>query len=146
MEGCIEDTSSGLGNVVWIGAKKRKQKWYEVDESGRYGNHLNYTNVLHSGSTPTSDCAYLQSDGAWLDASNVCKKVSLCTICLIKDEPIFTIKGVCSLGEIDWNYYIDINTENHELNMYEIVLTSPNDDDVSPLAEMLTKFAPFLPS
>ena len=116
---CTEDTTSGLGNVVWIGAGKWNQKWYELDENGRYGNLLNYTNVFHSGSTPTSDCAYLQSDGAWLDASNVCKKVSLCTICLIKDEPIFTMKGVCSLGEIDWNYYIDINKENYEVNMYE---------------------------
>ena len=116
---CIENTQSGLSYATWIGAKKQKQRWYDLDGDGGHGELLNYTNVLQSGSTPNTDCAYLQSDGAWLDSSNVCKGVSLCTICLIKDEPIITVKGVCFLSEIDWNYYINVDDETYQLTMYE---------------------------
>ena len=73
-ETCIENKQSGLSYATWIGAKKQKQKWYDLDGEGGHGDPLNYTNVVQAGSTPTTDCAYLQTDGAWLDSSNVCNK------------------------------------------------------------------------
>ena len=85
-ESCIEP--DGEGNAVWIGAKKTKHKWYELKESGEIGQILNYTKIFRSGPTPTSDFSYLKDNGAWLDASYVCKKVSLCTICVITDQPV----------------------------------------------------------
>ena len=115
-ESCID--SEGEGNAIWIGAKKTKHKWYELTHTDAIGQVLNYTNVVRAGSTPTSDCSYLDNNGVWLDASYVCKKVSLCTICVITGQPVLTLKGGCTLGEIDWNYYISTDKTN-KINKYE---------------------------
>ena len=115
-QSCIEP--DGEGNAVWIGAKKTNHMWYELKDSGELGKALNYTKVLRAGSTPTSDCSYLKDDGEWLDASYVCKKVSLCTICVVTNQPVFTLKGGCTLGEIDWNYYISTD-DKYKINVYE---------------------------
>ena len=115
-ESCIDTDEEA--NAVWIGAKKTKHKWYALKDTEEIGQVLNYTNVKRAGSTPTSDCSYLDKDGVWLDASYVCKKVSLCTVCVIMGQPVLTLKGICNLGEIDWNYYISTD-DNYKINMYE---------------------------
>ena len=115
---CVDDKSGDEGNAVWIGAKKTRHKWYAIDTNNGKKDVLNYTNVKTTTSTPSSECAYLQNDGSWLDASFACVKVSLCTVCLIVNQPVLTIKGVCNIGDIDWNYYISTDDKN-QINKYE---------------------------
>ena len=90
---CTEPASSGNSNAVWIGAKKIMHQWYNFDSNKAERKPLNYSNVIQIGSTPSSECAYLGKDGGWLDSIYVCKKVSLCTICLVPENVMLTLKG-----------------------------------------------------
>ena len=101
---CVDDKSGDEGNAVWIGAKKTRHKWYAIDTKNGKMDVLNYTNVKTTTSTPSSECAYLQNDGSWLDASFACVKVSLCTVCLVVNQPVLTIKGTCNIGAVSYTH------------------------------------------
>ena len=117
-ESCIENEELNAGNAVWIGARKFNNEWYEISATSSIGPRLNYTKVLQTKSTPSSDCAFIRKDGAWLDGTLECALVSLCTLCQIKGQPTFTLKGHCYISEIDWNYYYKLDT-NNRLKLYE---------------------------
>ena len=57
-------------------------------------------------------------DGSWLAGLQMCEITSLCAVCKIESQPVFTMKGFCYVGEADWNNYISIDNE-HPLNFYE---------------------------
>ena len=115
---CIDELKSNDTGAVWIGARKMNNKWYDLSTSDPNNSLLNYTKVSQTSSTPTTDCAYLSNDGCWWDSSYACSRVSLCTVCLIEEQPVLTLKGNCLLGDIDWNYY-PILGDNSQIEYYE---------------------------
>ena len=117
-EACINDDTSDDENVAWIGAKKLNRKWYELSQHNDTTFALNYTNLLTATGTPNYDCSYIRNDGFWLGGTYACTRVSLCTVCAIRSYPVFTLKGTCSVGDIDWNYYMKLD-ENSQIEMYE---------------------------
>lgn len=115
---CIEKENLSDGNAVWIGAKKVDRVWYEVSTSFTTGGLLNYTKVSKTTTNPNSKCTYLRNDGSWLGGRYVCTNGYLCTVCNIPNQPVFTVKGVCGTTDIDWNYYLSVDT-NYQVNFYE---------------------------
>ena len=65
-----------------------------------------------------ASCSSIRNDGAWLDGIRECNLISLCTVCQFKTQPVFTVKGICYAGEIDWNFYPIIGARN-ALEKYE---------------------------
>ena len=117
-EMCLETETSSLENAVWIGARKIDDLWYEVGDRDSFGGPLNYTNVVQSMSVSESKCAYLRHDGTWIEGQSACTLLSLCTVCEIKGNPVFTVKGICYMGDIDWNYYLSLDDKN-QIKLYE---------------------------
>ena len=112
---CIINGSND-GNIVWVGAKKVNGKWYEVDVGTNVKpKPLNYT-YNYGSSSLHSDCSSLSDDGSWVAGTYSCTLFSMCFVCYIPTQPVFTIKGTCSIGEIDRNYYLaldDLNSPSH---------------------------------
>ena len=100
--------------LLWLGMKKHYNVWYDINMNGTLGNRLSYTNWL----TTYNDehhlgCAYMQSNGLWKEGlDSTCKIATMCTICKIEGEPVFTLKGICFVADMDWNYYITQNNRN----------------------------------
>ena len=125
-DSCIGDKDSNIEKLVWLGAEKVNSIWYKSSGDGYHlGNsssksRLNFTKFLHSSSSKNSECAYLRKDGFWLEGNhNLCAQlVSLCTICEVYRQPVFTLKGICYTSIIDWNYYQIIDLSN-QIKMYE---------------------------
>ena len=125
-DSCIVDNESKIENLIWLGAEKVDQIWYKSSSNGRLlGNlsskpRLNFTNFLHSSSSSNSACAYMRKDGFWLEGNyNLCAQIlSLCAICDIYRQPVFTQKGICYSSIIDWNYYQIIDSTN-QIKLYE---------------------------
>ena len=115
---CLSNDTSHEEKVVWIGAKKADGQWYKTDSNKNTIMPLDYTNLLSATSTPNYDCSYLQLDGFWFGGTYACNQVSLCTVCSIQSYPVFTLKGSCDVGPIDWNYYLKLN-EGNQIEMYE---------------------------
>ena len=114
---CIKD-GSNEGNAVWLGAKKINGKWYELSGGTNVNpNPLNYT-YNYGSSTLYSDCAFLANDGSWIAGTYSCTLFSLCSVCYIPTQPVYTIKGTCSIGEIDRNYYLSLDDKD-QLSFYE---------------------------
>ena len=113
---CIGNKNSADENVMWIGAIKFQHKWYGLNTNPSKGEILNYTKIVQSSSEESSDCSYLRIDGAWLNGD--CLLISLCSVCEIVGNPVFTMKGLCFLADIDWNNYISID-HNNTLQFYE---------------------------
>ena len=109
---CIKDNSND-GNALWIGARKVNGKWYEIasKDVGRSGvpdGALNYT-FNYGSSALDNDCSLLSNDGSWVDGTYSCTVISLCFVCLIPHQPVFTLKGTCSNADIDLLYYMSID-------------------------------------
>ena len=108
---CTQDSDSKQEDAVWIGAKKINDKWYYLSDTQSHGTQLNYTKISKMRSTSYSDCAYLKYDGFWQQANSNCKELSLCTVCEMKEDPVFTIKGLCYESDYDWNYYLIVDSD-----------------------------------
>ena len=116
----------GDGRVAWIGAEKVNGIWHKVSSDEHHRTyttsqpHLNFTKFLRLSSRLNSDCAYLQKDGGWIEGEdNLCSYyLSLCTICIIYRQPVFTLKGICDHSFIEWNYYPIIDSKN-QIKLYE---------------------------
>ena len=116
---CIESTNSNKKNAAWIGARKINREWYEFNSTYSQGKRLNYTNIPEPRSNPDSDCSFLRHDGAWLEGRKTCTILaSLCPVCEIKGNPVFTVRGICTLANYDWNYYLSVDDKN-QINFYE---------------------------
>mgnify|MGYP002054490611 CR=1 FL=1 len=92
--------------------------WYDLNSTLSPNQALGYAKITESTVAPSSDCGYLRLDGSWLAGLQMCEITSLCAICKIENQPVFTMKGFCYVGEADWNNYISIDNE-HQLNFYE---------------------------
>ena len=103
---CTNNSNSITEKAVWLGAKRIDTKWYYLSTNLSYGKHLNYTKAPYTRAASYSDCAYLRNDGVWLESQAICLELTLCTICEIKGTPVFTLKGTCTQGDYDWNYYL----------------------------------------
>ena len=114
---CMGKLDISNQNAVWIGARMINFKWYEDKSTSSAVHSLNYTNFSSSPSSGDLDCAYMRGDGSWLQGSD-CAWISLCPVCFIENEPVFTMKGSCNIGDIDWNYYLSVHTKN-EIKLYE---------------------------
>ena len=125
-DGRINHSGKNKSSLVWIGAEKRDGIWQEVSRENYHSSksslqsRLNFTKFVRTGSRLNSECAYLRRDGFWLGkVHHMCKAVvSLCTICVIYRQPVFTAKGFCEDSIIDWNYYPMINSK-HQIKQYE---------------------------
>ena len=114
---CIRSGDSGKINMAWIGAKKNRYKWYEIDDNRNA--ELNFTYFRDdSGSAPNGTCAIMDNIGGWHDAGILCDRETLCTVCSISGTPVFTIKGVCYHSAIDWNYYMMFD-EYHKIQYFD---------------------------
>ena len=125
-DSCIDHGNSTTQNMVWLGAEKVDEIWYKTlgDDRNKMNisskHMLNFTNFLHSASSKNSECAILRKDGVWLEGNyNLCAQlISLCTICRVHRQPVFTLKGICYTSIIDWNYYPIIDAT-HQIKSYE---------------------------
>ena len=115
---CINNQVAERFDVVWIGATKINYVWYEISTAGYSKTPLNYTKILQAQATSHAECGWLRNDGGWMDGVYSCTLVSLCTICEMRKQSIFTLKGTCDISEIDWNYYPYIDSRN-EIKLYE---------------------------
>ena len=115
---CTGNSDSKNENAVWIGAIKIDHKWHYLLDNPSHGTPLKYTKILRTRTTPYSNCAYLRNDGFWLEGRSDCGKISLCTVCEITGTPVFTIKGLCTHSDYDWNYYLSVDKDN-QIMAYE---------------------------
>ena len=120
---CIGNKISPEDPAIWIGAKRFNFTWYEAGPSITFesiGSPLNYTKVSIDPGYKNTLCAYIQNDGSWMDIQGDfgCYFKSLCTVCEIIDQPVFTVKGLCDVSDVDWNFYLDID-ERYQIKRYE---------------------------
>ena len=55
----------------------------------------------------------MQQNGYWQKGQPpVCSWKTGCTVCSIPNTPVFTLKGMCDIGEADWNYYLALDNTN----------------------------------
>ena len=111
---CHERGKPQSGQAVWIGATAVNQEWYQVNSNGSSGNFINYTNWPTDQANPNDgQCAYLQNDGLWQYGDiPTCIWKTLCTVCFIPNMPVFTLKGLCGLSDVDYNYYLALDNMN----------------------------------
>ena len=125
-DACVRDIESTNGNLVWIGGQKVDGLWQELSYDSHHWSkntlqsRLNFTKFLRTGSRLNSECACIRKDGFWLEeVHHSCDTIlSLCTICIIYRQPVFTTKGICDDSIIDWNYYPVIDSDN-QIQQYE---------------------------
>ena len=125
-DSCIKGRGQATENLVWIGAKQVDGIWQEVPRDRHHwsdissSSRLSFTNFLHSGSSLNSKCAYLRKDGFWMEGDhNLCTyHLSLCTICVLYRQPVFTLKGSCVRSPSGWNYYPIVDSKN-QIQLYE---------------------------
>ena len=102
--------------LSWLGVRKINETWYETIGDEKARNELilaNYTNWSTSSSRSNHDCAILYDDGTWQAGGRLCvRRETLCTVCSITNTPVFTLKGSCMVGDIDWNYYLVLDDKN----------------------------------
>ena len=115
---CLVDDVSKEAKAFWIGAAKIDHKWFEVPSTIYPPARLTYKNLLQNHSSPNSGCMYLRNDGAWVMGKYSCEIMSLCTICEIRKQPVFSWKGSCDKSAIDWNFYPIIDST-HQIKLYE---------------------------
>lgn len=117
---CVENGNPEGEKAVWIGVRGINNVWYETNSNGSLGNSINYTKWSKVQPYPTSDnctncinCSYLQNDGFWKKGFHaICNFDALCTVCSITNTPVFTVKGACYNSDIDWNYYLNLDSMN----------------------------------
>ena len=107
-----------LGPSVWIAATKFEGKWYEVGSDNTPSNILNYSNWEYPSLEGNKKCALLLSNGLWKQGGHECNYGALCAVCSITDTPVFTLKGICIDGDIDYNYYMKLG-DKHEIKFFE---------------------------
>ena len=115
---CLDKGNSPEAKAVWIGTAKVDYEWYEVSSSIYPPTRLTYKNLLQNHSTSHSKCMYMRKDGAWMIGKYGCAIMSLCTICEIRKQPVFSWKGSCDTSSIDWNFYPHIDST-HQIRLYE---------------------------
>ena len=120
---CLGTKKSPQDSAVWIGAKRFNYTWYEVGESYSYesiGSPLTYAKITIDVNYKNTKCAYIRNDGSWIDIRGDfgCQYTSLCTVCELKIQPVFTLKGLCGMSDVDWNYYLDMDNE-YQIKRYE---------------------------
>ena len=115
---CIKNSDLKNEDAVWLGAKKIDGKWYHLNATRSQDPLLNYTKLDDATISSYSNCAYLRGDGVWREVEVNCAPLSLCTICEIKGNPVFTMKGICRENDYDWNYYLSIDNLN-QIKFYE---------------------------
>ena len=121
---CMGGETPKKERLTWIGAENVNGIWHESSLVSHHWrsissqSRLNFTNFLQSTSQRTY-CVYLRGDGIWSKwQQNLCYYYSLCTICSIYGQPVFTLKGLCYKAHMDFNYYPVIDS-NHEIKLYE---------------------------
>ena len=152
---CVKNEILSEEKLVWIGIKKRNQVWYKIESGDTATERINYINMETTLGDPDLDCAYMQNNGLWRAGfGGACKLDTLCTICSIVNTPVFTMKGICFESDINWNYYMAINTS-HQISYFDgykdTKLIQGNDSSrwqfhskedklqTHPLAKLLTK-------
>ena len=123
---CIANEGAAMEKLAWIGAELVDGVWHKVSHDSHEQSitsspsRLNFTNFLGLSSHLSYDCVYLRKDGLWQDGThNLCSfYLSLCTVCVIYRQPVFTVKGTCQQSLIDWNYYPIIDLQN-QIKQYE---------------------------
>ena len=116
---CMETKNRGGMYAVWMGARRIGKNWYELNTTTSEGKPLKYTKRLLGISNSNSDCSYLQNDGTWIELTKEsCRSPMLCTVCEIKGYPVFTVKGLCTTGYFDYNYYLSLDNKN-QIKFYE---------------------------
>ena len=106
------------GKLTWLGLVRRNAEWFDLAGNGTIKSPINYSNWRTNHFADNVDCAYLQSDFTWYYNNGICTNQLLCTVCEIEDTPVFTMKGLCNSSNVDWNYYMKIDSKN-EINIFE---------------------------
>ena len=119
---CTDKSNSMDSAAIWLGAKKVKYHWYEVNLDDTLGKRLNYTNLVTKDTGQISEsypCSMLKYNGLWqVGEENCFARTSLCTVCSIENTPVFTIKGTCYASKVDYNYYMSLDM-NNQLEYFE---------------------------
>ena len=106
------------GKLVWLGLKRNDGVWYDA-KGNEVIKRINYSNWLTPYYWDNVDCAYLQGDGTWYyGLTGDCPLERLCTICSVEDTPVFTFKGLCNSSNLDYNFYMNVDSKN-EIYNYE---------------------------
>ena len=123
---CIDEAKThhrNWGTAVWLGIKRINGEWYDMNddvivkpiEYQKWSIDPNY------GDTSV-DCSYIRSDGRWMyhESNNgTCPNLDICTVCSIMNTPVFTLKGLCPLTPVDYNFYMNINKTSGTITHYE---------------------------
>ena len=120
-QNCVEPGNTqkrNWGNLVWLGLKRIKSVWYDV-KGDEIIKPINYSRWATNSFSDKEECAFLEQEGTWyFSTSGNCDQQTLCTVCSIQDDPVFTVKGSCSSSNIDYNYYMNLDSKN-EIYNYE---------------------------
>ena len=99
--------------MAWVG-----QIWQELVQFSNkriLDAKKNFSNWMHNGIQSEYGCAFINNDGKWAASyeTSFCNTLRLCFICSIVHPPVFTLKGLCSVGSaFGWNFYLHINNSN----------------------------------
>ena len=61
---------------------------------------VNYTNWRkgHVARFNQTDCVFMELSGKWNYESKNCPNINICPVCLIKNTPVMTLKGLVTLS------------------------------------------------
>jgi hypothetical protein len=120
-EKCVVNTEAIQAEVVsWLGATMKDRKWYQLEADGDIGAELCYSKGLNFSFAKSYECSYIQNDGVWVGGNHVtCSMQKFCTVCKVRDTPVFTVKGMCPRTKLDWNYYMKLSNNSNEISYYE---------------------------
>ena len=120
---CLEDNVPHVANrdmAAWLGLTYKESIWYEVDDDKIIGN-VSYSNWNNRpNETRDTSCAFLGKDGKWsFKTDEACfPNLVLCTVCEFSEFPVFTVNGLCSSLDTDFNYYLHLDDSNR-ISYYE---------------------------
>ena len=118
---CIEPGTShkrNWGHIIWLGLKRINSTWYDMKGEEKIG-EINFSRWVTESFKDDLECAFLGETGTWyFNNHGDCERQSLCTVCSIQNEPIFTLKGACWASDVDYNYYMNIDSK-HEIYNFE---------------------------
>ena len=126
--------SRNLGKSIWLGLKRTDSVWRDATDNMDIG-YLKYSNWVGQSDREYMEFAYIQTDGKWKHSANkigLSSSIELCTVCLIINTPVFTIKGNCAKTSVFYNYYLKINKQ-HQIEYYDSYKTSATSENILPL-------------
>ena len=101
--------------AIWLGFVRSGGKWFMSDDDRLIGVAPYHNWDIFTPVYPNLGCTFYQTDKYWSFRDKTsCGEMELCTICMLEETPVFSLKGpLCQrFTPFDWNFYISTNKSN----------------------------------